>query len=349
MAVILALAHLTRISGARSCASTGKPDMATGLIESLALLGAAVGGLSAYMIYLHWLTGDALAFSHIQIAWGRDFENPLGRLFAGLMQSDLGSFASSTSRSQEFLALGGLVAFLVIIMMALSGWLEEAVMLLATLLLALSTGLESVPRYIFCNPLADLFIAATLGRLPVTLLGGAVLGALALWDVLHPRVSSGYFHRFVARDADCPNARSFEVDATQLPFRLDVSRLGPLLAAQNACYVGWNNPEQQQVWTSRPQATLLLGLPQVGRRLHLSASVALFNPGHRANRFVLLADGKQDIVIRTCPMTDSWSSRSISQRKKIRSPWCSGPTSSRRGMPWRSARIAVSSACSFGI
>jgi hypothetical protein len=233
--------------------------------------------------------------------------------------------------------------------MALSGWLEEAVMLLATLLLALSTGLESVPRYIFCNPLADRFIAATLGRLPVTLLGGAVLGALALWDVLHPRVSSGYFHRFVARDADCPNARSFEVDATQLPFRLDVSRLGPLLAAQNACYVGWNNPEQQQVWTSRPQATLLLGLPQVGRRLHLSASVALFNPGHRANRFVLLADGKQDIVIRTCPMTDSWSSRSISQRKKIRSPWCSGPTSSRRGMPWRSARIAVSSACSFGI
>lgn len=41
-------------------------------------------GLFAYMAYLHWQIGDALAFSHVQRAWGRATGSPLDYLWTAL-------------------------------------------------------------------------------------------------------------------------------------------------------------------------------------------------------------------------------------------------------------------------
>jgi hypothetical protein len=40
-------------------------------------------GLFAYMLFLYYLTGDALAFSHIPRAWGREIGNPFINLLDG--------------------------------------------------------------------------------------------------------------------------------------------------------------------------------------------------------------------------------------------------------------------------
>lgn len=40
-------------------------------------------GLFSYMVYLYHLTGDALAFKHIQVAWGRYMDSPLDWWLSG--------------------------------------------------------------------------------------------------------------------------------------------------------------------------------------------------------------------------------------------------------------------------
>lgn len=95
-------------------------------------------GLALYMFYLYFHVGDALAFKHIQIAWGRSIGNPFSILVGGLMSGGVDRFYALT-------ALGSLV---------MGAWLaiqrrfDYAIFLIGATLIPLATGLSSMPRYV---------------------------------------------------------------------------------------------------------------------------------------------------------------------------------------------------------
>ncbi|QFI53803.1 hypothetical protein [Aeromonas simiae] len=96
-------------------------------------------GLFSYMFYLYHLTGDALAFKHIQVAWGRAMDSPLDWWISGF-------------------ELGGRKMYLSIMVMfgwALNLWLfsqkrwAEATLMVICCTIPLMTGLNAMPRYMF--------------------------------------------------------------------------------------------------------------------------------------------------------------------------------------------------------
>lgn len=96
-------------------------------------------GLFIYMLFLYNLTGDALAFSHIQRAWGREIGNPLINL--------LGGFSNSNDPTiyNAILACLGITGGIYLWRKQLQ---PEALILLTGTLIPLSTGLWSLHRYI---------------------------------------------------------------------------------------------------------------------------------------------------------------------------------------------------------
>ncbi|MGL5587719.1 MAG: hypothetical protein ACRDDI_06650, partial [Aeromonas veronii] len=96
-------------------------------------------GLFAYMVYLYHLTGDAFAFKHIQVAWGRYMDSPLDWWLSGF-------------------ELGGRKAYLSIMVIfgwCLNGYLfsqkrwAEATLMFICCTIPLMTGLNAMPRYMF--------------------------------------------------------------------------------------------------------------------------------------------------------------------------------------------------------
>jgi Gpi18-like mannosyltransferase len=115
--------------------SRGRADQATALLA----LAIAPLGLAVFMAYLYWLTGDALAFMHIQIAWDRSMQFPFIVLISGLQETGWGLYFS-------ICALAGLV---MAVWLYRKGHREAALFLAGTLLIPLATGLASMPRYLF--------------------------------------------------------------------------------------------------------------------------------------------------------------------------------------------------------
>lgn len=106
----------------------------------LALLIAPLG-LFIYMQYLYLKVGDALAFSHIQRAWGRALpHNPLEVLYRGFL--NIGSF-------DFYLSTITTIAILLIAILFYKKLYAEAVFSIIAILIPLSTGLLSMPRFIF--------------------------------------------------------------------------------------------------------------------------------------------------------------------------------------------------------
>lgn len=105
-------------------------------------LGLCPLGLALYTLYLHHHTGDALAFLHVLIAWGRATTNPLLVM--------LHSFRlHGWFRVWTVMAAGGLVV---------SAWLmrqrpEYASFLALTILMGMSSGSPwGLPRYLWWQP-----------------------------------------------------------------------------------------------------------------------------------------------------------------------------------------------------
>jgi hypothetical protein len=107
-------------------------------------------GLMTFMAYLYLRTGDALAFIHVQVAWNRHFSSPLAMLALGYHQWDW--YRVSTSTSTSYGTAAALVGFAVAGYLALRRRWMEAYFCTASLLLAISTGLDSIPRYLIGNP-----------------------------------------------------------------------------------------------------------------------------------------------------------------------------------------------------
>lgn len=155
--------------------------------KHLLILVLAPLGLFLYMAYQYQHVGDALAFKHVQTAWGRgEFRLPFLVIFDGLKEMDLGNlvntelpFAERTSKT--YLAACGLLGSLALLVpLYHRRWMEFTLGALF-LFIPLSTGLQSVPRFLIGNGIFVLILHDILGKGWISYVALALGGVLNLW------------------------------------------------------------------------------------------------------------------------------------------------------------------------
>lgn len=135
-------------------------------------------GLSLFMIHLHRLMGDALAFTHVQIAWDRVPSNPLGHLLVGLR---------GVEPLPRLWALMSLVALLMVAVLFFKRQYELASFSLIATLVPLSTGLLAMPRYLWWQAPLLLMMAQLLNLRLTAWPRGEIAGSeLRMWLILLP-------------------------------------------------------------------------------------------------------------------------------------------------------------------
>lgn len=104
-------------------------------------------GVSVFAVYLWFHSGDALAFQHIQRAWGRAFANPFWNLWLTIeLQFKNGNYRYvSTDLAFGIAAIFGMV---VSVVMAWKGKWDWAIFSLFGVLLPLSTNAYSMLRFV---------------------------------------------------------------------------------------------------------------------------------------------------------------------------------------------------------
>lgn len=128
-------------------------------------LALAPLGLALYMVYLYWLTGDALAFSHVQAAWDREFFDPLRRFYWALAKNDwLNMFDPAGPQSESYSAFFVVVAGVACLWLLWQRLPVECWLLGAPVLLALTTSIDSIPRYVTGNPVFLLVLGDLMDR-----------------------------------------------------------------------------------------------------------------------------------------------------------------------------------------
>jgi hypothetical protein len=152
----------------------------------IAFLPAAIAplGLAAFMA-AQWLArGTPFAFLQAEALWGRWARWPFFWLAHGLAQWDWGRLGGMMAQpSQSLFAACGILGFLVAgYLVAARRW-AEAWLLAGCLLAATATGLDSLPRYVACNPAFLFALHDGLARLPRRL-AWLVLAALAAAGVV---------------------------------------------------------------------------------------------------------------------------------------------------------------------
>ena len=150
-------------------------------------------GWLAFMAAQWIAVGDPLAFSHVQALWDRAWRGPQAYLWEGLAAWDwalLGGLMAQPSRS--FFAAWGLLGLAAALWLALRRRWAEAWLLAGCVLLPAATGLDSLPRYVACNPVflfarARCAGAARPPRGAVALVALAALGLVPLlaWMQAH--------------------------------------------------------------------------------------------------------------------------------------------------------------------
>ena len=121
------------------------------------LLGLALVplGLIVYIVYLRLLVGDGLAFAHAQVGWGRWLDNPFVQFAYAIHLA--WPTGGAWDRNATY-ALGGAVAVVLTMLVALRGHYAAALFCLIALVLSFSAGLTSSVR--FAAGLAPLGIAS---------------------------------------------------------------------------------------------------------------------------------------------------------------------------------------------
>jgi len=119
-------------------------------------------GICVFAIYLWFHSGDALAFVHIQRAWGRAFTDPFNNLWLSLkLQFETYHNYSSISTDLAF-ALAAIAGMALSGVMAWKGRWDWAIFSLFGVLLPLSTNTYSMIRFV-CGLAPILIVAAVLG------------------------------------------------------------------------------------------------------------------------------------------------------------------------------------------
>ena len=129
-------------------------------------LAIAPLGLVCYMVYLYHLLGDPLAFSHAQLSWDRVFLNPLKLLYWALLKDDWGYLLDpAMPPSKDYCSLFVFVAAAACLWLMWRRLFLEAWLLGSTVLLALMTSVESMPRYVMANPVFLLVVGDVVDRI----------------------------------------------------------------------------------------------------------------------------------------------------------------------------------------
>lgn len=121
----------------------------------------APAGLFAYMGFLYWRIGDALAFSHVQRAWARVISDPAHVLMAGLGNFPSSGLVPSVSQQLALAAIFGLV--LTGILFWRRAW-PAAIFCLFSLVLPLFAGLASMLRFVVAQAPLMLLLMTFLAR-----------------------------------------------------------------------------------------------------------------------------------------------------------------------------------------
>ena len=98
-------------------------------------------GLALFTTYLYYLVGDAFAFKHVLVAWGRrEAPNPITFLETGLWAGGW----------QRYFAITGIFSFMMSAWLAFRRRFQYAIFLAIVTLPAVSLGtLDSLPRYVW--------------------------------------------------------------------------------------------------------------------------------------------------------------------------------------------------------
>jgi hypothetical protein len=151
--------------------------------DSTLLLGLLLIPLGAacFMLFLHWKTGDAFAFLHVQRAWGRSVANPFARLLGGLFSIP----------EHRYLAITSLVALLAPIPLLRHRQYDLAAFSWCCTLIPLAAGLNSMPRFVWWQA-------------PFLLVASRILAWRKAWVLLLPAFATGlvYTTRFWLLKAD---------------------------------------------------------------------------------------------------------------------------------------------------
>jgi hypothetical protein len=130
-----------------------RTDRVALLGETLLPIAIAPLGLSVYMLGQYLIIGDALAFNHVQILWERVWVGPWATVASGLGAWDWARLlAPKGLQSESYFASWALLGLAVAIWLAVRRRTSEAFLLGASILLPLSTGLHSMPRFVATNP-----------------------------------------------------------------------------------------------------------------------------------------------------------------------------------------------------
>jgi hypothetical protein len=114
-------------------------------------------GLFAFMAYLRWHMGDGLAFVHVQSAWNRHTLPPWLFLWDGLTANDWGRiFAHPAQESLSVQASFGIAGLILALRQLSQRRYTEAWLIGASILMASSSGLQSMPRFVLTNPVVIL-------------------------------------------------------------------------------------------------------------------------------------------------------------------------------------------------
>jgi len=145
---------------AEALAELGRRPLADALKRPDVVLGIVLVplGLFAFMGWLHYVTGDALAFLHIQRGWDREPVGPLAALW-GALTADEGQVRDSLA-----LGISALVGLALCGVLAWRRELPQAIFCTLSLVFALGNGVESVLRFVVTLAPLCVVLSQLLGR-----------------------------------------------------------------------------------------------------------------------------------------------------------------------------------------
>jgi hypothetical protein len=120
-------------------------------------------GLFIFMAYMHFAVGDALAFSHMQRSWGREFGDPFRYLWLGL-QSWPAPDAGVLTTGEQNLALVSIIGLALTGVLAWRRQTPAAIFCLLCIIAPLTSGVASMLRFISALAPLNILVARLLAR-----------------------------------------------------------------------------------------------------------------------------------------------------------------------------------------
>jgi hypothetical protein len=146
--------------------------------EIILAFAIAPSGLFAYMLFLHLHIGDALAFQHVQRAWGRVNGLPPVFIWNGLMSFPREGWWPTAS---QWLGLASVVGYALTLGLFLRRWVGMGIYSAIALTLPLFAGLASMTRFVAGLAPMSLLAADLLGRQRISFALGLLAILIGAW------------------------------------------------------------------------------------------------------------------------------------------------------------------------